>query len=183
MQPGKIRVTKLQVVLGAPATGAVFTASGTERRVTVKLLVSQQNIAKKGAKVRVTLPGGKTTTGHISSVGTVATAGSTNAQSQTGQGTENATFPVSITLDKPGSAGNLEGAPVTVGFTSTEHKNVLGVPINALLGSAEGNYSVNVVDSAGAVHSVQVKLGVFDGDNVEVTGNLTPGMKVQVPRT
>ena len=25
--------------------------------------------------------------------------------------------------------------------------------------------------------------GVFDGDNVEVTGNLTPGMKVQVPRS
>ncbi|MDX6433959.1 MAG: hypothetical protein QOE54_6325 [Streptosporangiaceae bacterium] len=183
MQPGEIRVTKLQVVPGAPATGTVLTASGTERRVTVKLPVSQHDIAKKGAKVRVTLPGGKTTTGHISSVGTVATAGSTNAQSQTGQGTENATIPVYITLEKPDSAGNLEGAPATVGFTSTEHKNVLGVPINALLASAEGNYSVNVVDSAGAVHSVQVKLGVFDGDNVEVTGDLTPGMKVQVPRS
>jgi multidrug efflux pump subunit AcrA (membrane-fusion protein) len=133
--------------------------------------------------MQVTLPGGKTTTGHISSVGTVATAGSANAQSQTGQGTENATIPIYITLDKPGSAGNLEGAPVTVGFSSAEHKNVLGVPINALLASAEGNYSVNVVNSAGAVQSVQVKLGVFDGDNVEVTGDLTPGMKVQVPRS
>jgi multidrug efflux pump subunit AcrA (membrane-fusion protein) len=30
---------------------------------------------------------------------------------------------------------------------------------------------------------VSVKLGIFEGDNVEVTGNLTPGMKVQVPES
>src|SRR5437868_8504227 len=122
IQPGAIRVTKLQVILGGRAGGSLYTASSNKRQVTVNLPVSQQTIARKGAKARITLPGGKTTTGRISSVGSVATAGSTNAQSQTGQGTENATIPVYVTLDKPGSAGSLDGAPATGGFASTEHK-------------------------------------------------------------
>jgi len=182
MQPGPIRVTKVQVILGGPANGTVFTASGTQREVTVDLAVNEaQGVARKGAKVRVTLPGGKKATGVITDVGTVATAGTTNSSSQTGQGTETATITVTATLDKSSSAGLLDGAPATVGFASTEHKNVLAVPINALLASADGEYSVNVVDATGAVRSVPVKIGIFDGDNVEVTGNLTPQMKVQVP--
>lgn len=183
MLPGPIRVTSLTAVPGGPASGTVLTASGTTRQVTVKLPVSLQEIAKKGAEVRIELPGGKSTTGHVSSVGTVATAEETNAQSQTGEGTESATITVSITLDKSSDAGTLDGAPVTVGFTSVEHEDVLSVPVNALLAAADGSYSVNVVDDAGRVTSVPVKLGIFDGDNVEVTGKLTEGAKVQVPRS
>ncbi|GAA4231050.1 peptidoglycan-binding protein [Actinomadura meridiana] len=183
VQPGAIRVTKLSVVLGAPAGGSVLTASSIRRVVTVNLPVSRQEVAVRGAKVRVTLPGGKTTTGRITTIGTTATAGTTNAQSQTGQGTENATIPVTITLDKAGGAADFDGAPATVGFTSTEHKNVLAVPINALMASAEGAYSVTVVDASGTVHSVPVKLGIYDGDRVEVSGDLQPGMKVQVPKS
>ena len=181
MLPGPIRVTDVTAVPSGPAAGTILTASGTTRQVTVKLPVSSQEIAKKGAGVQISLPGGKSTTGHISSVGTVATADKTNAQAQTGQSTESATITVMIDLDKPRDAGTLDGAPVTVGFTSTEHKNVLSVPVNALLASADGTYSVNVVDSAGKVTSVPVELGVFDGDNVEVKGNLTEGARVQVP--
>ncbi|MFI0371284.1 peptidoglycan-binding protein [Actinomadura sp. 1N219] len=183
VQPGGIRVTKVEAILGAPASGTVLTASGTERRISVKLPVSTQGVAREGAKVRVSLPGGKTTTGHISSVGTVATAGTTGAQAQTGEGTQNATVPVQITLDDPKAVGKLDGAPATVGFTGTEHKSVLAVPVNALLASADGSYSVNAVDASGNVRSVPVKLGIFDGDKVEVSGALTPGTKVQVPRT
>jgi len=182
MQRGAIRVTKVEAILGGPAGGVVLTASGTERRIAVDLPVSAQDLVREDARVRITLPGGRTTTGRISAVGTVATAGSTNAQSQTGEGTRNATIPVYVSLDRP-TAGNLDGAPATVGFTSVQHKNVLALPINALLAAADGSYEVNVVDASGNVRPVPVKLGIFDGDNVEVSGNLTPGMKVQVPRS
>jgi hypothetical protein len=161
----------------------VLTASGTTRLVTVKLPVSSQEIAKQGAGVRIELPGGRSTTGHVASVGTVATAEKTDAQSQTGESTESATITVSIALDKPADAGALDGAPVTVGFTSLEHKDVLSVPVDALLAAADGTYSVNVVDDAGKVTSVPVRLGVFDGDDVEVTGDLAASAKVQVPRS
>jgi peptidoglycan hydrolase-like protein with peptidoglycan-binding domain len=181
--PGPIRVTDLAAVPSGPSGGTVLTASGTSRQVTVKLPVASQAIAKKGAQVRIELPGGKATTGHVSTVGTVAVAEKTNAQAQTGEGTESATITVSITLDKSAEAGTLDGAPVTVGFTSTEHKDVLSVPVNALLAAADGSYLVNVVNATGQVSSVPVKLGIFDGDNVEVTGNLAEGAKVQVPRS
>ncbi|WP_344594268.1 efflux RND transporter periplasmic adaptor subunit [Actinomadura vinacea] len=183
MQPSAIRVTKVEAITGAAAGGTVLTASGTKRRISVKLPVSEQNLARKGAEVRVTLPGGKTATGRISSVGSVATAGSANSQSQTGDGTQNATIPVHIALDGTNGAGILDGGPATVGFTSTEHKDVLAVPINALLAAADGSYKVNVVDAAGNVRPVPVKLGIFDGDAVEVGGDLDAGMKVQVPRS
>ncbi|GGJ69349.1 efflux RND transporter periplasmic adaptor subunit [Streptomyces brasiliensis] len=182
VQKDAIRVTEVKALPGAPAKGNLFTVSSTERWITVDVPVSDQDIAKKGAKVRVTLPGKKTTQGHIVSVGRVATAGSSNSQSQTGQGTQDATIPVYIELDKQSSAGNLDQAPVTVGFTSTEHKGVLAVPINSLLAAGSG-YRVKVVSPQGKVRSVRVELGIFDGNNVEVKGDLREGMKVQVPRS
>ncbi|WP_323373655.1 efflux RND transporter periplasmic adaptor subunit [Plantactinospora alkalitolerans] len=181
LMPGPIRVTSVTAVPGGPAAGTVLTASGTTRQVTVKMPVSSQEIAKKGAKVQIELPGGKSTAGHVSSVGTVATADKTNAQSQTGESTESATITVTVTLDESADAGTLDGAPVTVEFTSVEHRDVLAVPVNALLAAADGSYSVNVVDDSGTITSVPVELGVFDGDDVEVTGDLTEGAKVQVP--
>ncbi|MCX4831815.1 MULTISPECIES: peptidoglycan-binding protein [unclassified Streptomyces] len=182
VQKDAIRVTEVKALPGAPAKGNLFTASSTERWITVDVPVSDQDIAKKGAKVRVTLPGKKTTQGHIVSVGKVATAGSSNSQSQTGQGTQDATIPVYVELDKQNSAGNLDRAPATVGFTSTEHKGVLAVPINSLLAAGSG-YRVKVVSPRGKVRSVRVELGIFDGNNVEVKGDLREGMKVQVPRS
>ena len=179
--PGPIRVTALSTVPGGPAAGTVLTASGTRRLVTVNLPVASQTIAKQGAAVRIELPGGKSTTGHIASVGTVAVAPKTNSQAQTGESTETATLPVSIVLDRVADAGRLDGAPVIVDFTSDEHRGVLSVPVEALLASADGSYSVDVVDDAGRVTPVPVELGIFDGDEVEVTGMLTEGQKVQVP--
>jgi hypothetical protein len=179
--PGPIRVTALGAVPGGPAAGTVLTASGTGRLVTVNLPVTSQSIAKQGAAVRIELPGGKSTAGHIAAVGTVAVAPKTNSPSQTGESTEAATLPVSITLDRAADAGRLDGAPVTVDFTSDEHRGVLAVPVEALLASADGSYSVDVVDDAGGVTPVAVELGIFDGDDLEVTGNLTEGEKVRVP--
>jgi multidrug efflux pump subunit AcrA (membrane-fusion protein) len=40
---------------------------------------------------------------------------------------------------------------------------------------------VNVVDDAGNVTPVRVELGVFDGDDAEIKGDLTEGTRVQVP--
>lgn len=181
VQPAAIRVTKVEAVLSGPAGGALFTASDTRKVVTVNVPVNEaQGVAREGASVRVELPAGKKVTGKIASVGTVATS-SSGTEAQTGQGTETATVPVTITLDAKSSEGTLDGAPVTVGFSSSEHKNVLSVPINALLATTDKTYSVRVVDAAGTVRSVPVQLGIFDGDNVEVTGDLSAGMKVQVP--
>lgn len=59
---------------------------------------------------------------------------------------------------------------------------MLTVPINALLAAGSG-YRVIVVSAQGETRSVRVELGIFDGDDVEVKGDLREGMKVQVPRS
>jgi peptidoglycan hydrolase-like protein with peptidoglycan-binding domain len=185
MQPGAIRIKKVNGTLGAPAGGRVLTATGASRQITVHLPVTQQELAVSGEKVGVDLPGGRSATGHISSVGTVARAGddASDGQPQTGQDTQTATIPVDVTLDHASAAGRLDGAPVTVGFTSGTHRGVLAVPVQALLAAADGTYTVEVVSGAGR-RQVPVSLGIFADGKVEVAGTgLAAGMKVEVPRT
>lgn len=180
LEPGSIRVTNVTATLGAAAHGNALTASDTTHQVSVNLPVTQEEIANEGAKVDVQLPGGRSTTGRISTVGTVATSGSTG---QTGQGTQTATVPVTIELDNHQDAGRFDGAPVTVTFYSATHKGVLAVPVNALLVQPDGGYAVDVVES-GTVRAVTVQLGLFAGGKVEVSGNgLDAGMLVEVPKS
>ncbi|WP_285570811.1 peptidoglycan-binding protein [Actinoallomurus iriomotensis] len=183
MLPSAIRVKKVDATLGGTAGGHVLDATGTTRQVTVALPVGRQELAHRGAEVTVELPGGRSATGHISSVGTVATAASSDNSSQTGQDTQNATISVFITLDHASAAGRLDGAPVTVGFASGIRKNVLAVPVQALLASPSGQYLVEVVTATGR-RTVPVSLGVFADGLVEVSGpGLAAGMKVEVPRS
>jgi len=182
VEPGDLRVSALRTALGGTARGEVLTATGTTRQVTVNLPVTQQELAKVGDQVRVRLPGGTTTTGKITELGTTASAGSENGgQAQTGEGTETATIPVYITLTDPSAAGRLDGAPVTVGFTSATRKNVLAVPVTALLAEADGSYAVEVVDGE-RTRRVPVEVGSFADSLVEVSGpGLEAGMRVEVP--
>ena len=185
--PDTLRISAVSGVLGAAAQGPVLTATDTVRRVTVNLPATRQELAKVGGRVRIQLPGRKSTTGRISSIGTLATAGGgdggAGGAAPTGQGTQTATIPVQITLDHPNAAGRLDGAPVTVGFTSATRKGVLAVPVNALLAAADGTYAVEVV-SGTRRRTVPVRLGLFADGKVEVTGTgLTAGTRVEVPRS
>jgi len=184
LEPGGIRVSAVKASLGDAPRGALLTANDGVRQVTVDMPVGQQELAKVGNSVRVKLPGGVTTTGKVTSIGTTASAGSGSdgGKAQTGQGTETATVPVYVTLDKPGTAGKLDGAPVTVGFTSATRKGVLSVPVSALLAKADGSYAVAAVDG-GRHWTIPVKLGVFADSQVEVSGKgLAAGMRVEVPK-
>ena len=184
LKPGGIRVSEVEADLGDTARGPLLQANDGVRQVTVAMPVADQDLAKIGGKVRVKLPGGVTTTGKITSIGTTATAGSDSSgnKAQTGQAAETATVPVYITLDKPRVAGKLDGAPVTVGFTSATRKGVLTVPVSALLANSDGTYAVAAVDG-GRHWTIPVKLGVFADSQVEVSGSgLAPGMKVEVPK-
>ncbi|WP_406293161.1 peptidoglycan-binding protein [Embleya sp. NBC_00888] len=180
--PDSVRVGEVTAVLGAGSQGPLFKASGTGRRVTVNLPVNKQTLANKDAKVQVTLPGGRTATGTVTRVGTVAKEGE---QSQGGapQGQDKATIPVDIALDQPKDAGTLDGAPVTVGFTGKERKGVLTVPVNALLALAEGGYGIEALEPDGGTRLLKVELGMFANGRVEVTGDgVTEGLKVGVPK-
>ena len=70
---------------------------------------------------------------------------------------------------------------VDVGFTASERKDVLTVPVAALLALAEGGYGVRS-STAATTRIVAVETGLFADGRVEVTGDgLAEGMTVGVP--
>ena len=174
-KPEALRVSQVTGSLGGSASGPVLAATSDRHVVTISLDVSQQGEVGAGDKVTVTLPDGKTTPGVVSSVGKVATT------SQAG-GNTTTTIPVQVTLTDPRAAGTLDQAPVTVNITTDSVRNVLVVPVTALLAQSSGGYVVEVVGPASTRRYVPVTPGVFDdsSDRVQVTGALTPGQRVVV---
>ena len=176
-EPEALRVSQVTGSLGGPASGPVLTATSDRHVVTIPLDASGQSEVKAGDPVSITLPDGTTTPGLVSSVGTVATT-----TSGPGQGPA-ATIPVQVTLTDPGAAGTLDQAPVTVNITTATAKNVLVVPVGALLAQSSGGYVVEVAGPGNTRRWVPVTPGIFnDADGlVQVTGALVPGQRVVVP--
>jgi hypothetical protein len=178
--PTAARVTALQASLGAPATGPVLHASSTARTVSVALEADLQSEVKGGDKVTITLPDGRTTSGRVTAVGTVATASSNNS----GGSDSGPTVPVTIRPTDATATGSWDQAPVEVAITDQTVPNVLAVPVFALLAQSGGGYAVEVANPDGTHHLVPVSPGLFDDATglVQVTGaGLAAGQHVVVP--
>jgi hypothetical protein len=175
-EPQAIRVTQVTGSYGGPASGPVLEATSDEHAVTIPLDASQQSEVKAGDAVSVTLPDGTSTPGVVSAVSTVAT-------STSGQDGPITTIPVTVTLTDPWAAGSLDQAPVTVYITTAAARDVLAVPVTALLARSTGGYVVEVAGPGSTRRYVPVTVGpVFDDNSglVQVTGALTPGQRVVV---
>jgi multidrug efflux pump subunit AcrA (membrane-fusion protein) len=177
-EPAALRVATVTGSLGGPASGPVLTATSDRHVVKIPLDASQQSEVKAGDTVSITLPDGTTTPGVVSSVGTVATTSGPGGNPAT-------TIPVQVTLTDPGAAGTLDQAPVTVNLTTASVKNVLAVPVGALLARSPGGYVVEVAGRGNTRRYVPVRPGIFDDTSglVQVTGALAPGQRVVVPAT
>jgi HlyD family secretion protein len=183
--PGPLRVTTVGVPLGAPAATGATVLSGTSGipAVTVSLTVGGPAV-RRGDPVLVTMPDGTTTVrGTVASVGRVATvqnAGS-GAAGPGAAGTPSAAVPVTISIGAFRIPAGLDQAPVQVAITQQRDRNVLAVPVTALLALPGGGYAVRV---SGPGHQlIPVTTGVFDDATglVEVSGQgLTAGLTVEV---
>jgi hypothetical protein len=174
-EPEALRVSQVTGSLGGPASGTVLTATSNRHVVTISLSTSQESEVTVGDSVTVTLPDGASTSGRISSMGTVASGTA-----------ENATIPVTVTLAHPAAAGTLDQAPVTVNITTASSPGpVLTVPVAALLAQSPSGYVVEVVGPGNTRRYLPVRPGIFDDADglVQVTGALTPGQSVVVPAT
>jgi len=185
--PGPLRVTAVTPALGSPPQpgAGVLTATSPAPVVLAMVPVSQEYLVRAGDDVTVTLPDGVTTTpGIVTSVSPVASAGSGSSASPGGQapaGGGQATVPVTVRLVRPAEAGHLDQAPVTVSIVSARARDVLAVPVSALVALAGGGYAVEVVHGS-ARHLVAVQTGLFSQTLVQVSGpGLTAGQRVEVP--
>jgi len=179
--PTAIRVAAHSVRIGAAAQGQLFTYTADTRVVTVNAPARNASWAVTGTQVTVELPGGSRVAGVVSFVGTEATAPSSPGENAPGNGTQNATVPVTVSIADQAALGPLERAPVEVRHTAQEHSDVLTVPVVALLAPIEGGYALEIVDGTNA-RIVPVETGLFADGRVEVRGaGIAAGMTVRVP--
>jgi multidrug efflux system membrane fusion protein len=176
--PGSIRVDSVTAGVDQSTGGGaeVLRYTGAGRVVIVDLDVSQQRLARPGAGVQVTMPGGEHVAGRVDRVRTVV-------EQPTAANTQPVTrIEATVSLRDPAAAAGLEAAVVTVSFTAAERANVLAVPVAALVALAEGGYGLEVVDSR-ASRYLPVTTGLFAGGLVEVSGDgLHEGLTVGMPR-
>jgi peptidoglycan hydrolase-like protein with peptidoglycan-binding domain len=180
--PGPLRVTAADARAGARVRPGAQIEHGTSstRTVEAQLDPALAPHVVKGDKVLVTMPDGRTVRGRITSVSPVAV---NDQPEQEQQGPPQPMVPITISLGKAGGAA-LDQAQVQISITSELHRDVLAVPILALLARPGGAYEV-VVDAGGGVRRhVPVQPGLFDetAGIVEVSGSgLAEGQRVEVP--
>lgn len=159
---------------------AIMTTTSTKRVVKVALDTTKSSLAVVGARVSVDLPSGDTVHGRISSVGKVATStSSSNSGGGGGGGSSDSGATISVTIHLSAIHTSLDQAPVTVGFEQSRRKNVLAIPVTALLAQPGGAYAVEVVAADGSHRIVPVQTGLYTSGYVEIEGDgLQPGMRV-----
>ncbi len=176
--PGAVRVEAVSAALGQTLTvgQAVLELTGTTRVVTLSLDVADQRLAKKGSAVTVELPDGTRLKGQVVAVTTqIEPAENPDDEDKT-------TLAVTVSLTDAAAGKDLDVATVEVEFTAAQHRDVLTVPVAALVALASGGYGVEVVDGSGSDY-VAVTTGLFADGRVEISGDgIAEGAKVGVPR-
>jgi hypothetical protein len=174
--PGPLRITKVTATLGTSAGSGspVAQATSTRRQVLVKLDAAEQSSVKARDRVTITLPNNQTTSGVVTSVGTVASSSASRT-----------TIPVDIRPLNARVTGSLDQAPVQVQITTASVRNALVVPVDALLALAGGGYAVETVVAHRVHRLVAVTPGLFDDADglVQVSGSLSAGERLVVPAT
>jgi multidrug efflux pump subunit AcrA (membrane-fusion protein) len=176
---GPMRVSEHSASLGSHVSGNALLGGTTPTPVvTVALDAEDRNSIHENLAVEIELPDGSTTTGRVSSIGRVAHEGESSIPGESAS----ATIDVTIKLDNPQDAADLDQAPVTVDVVTSSRPDVLTVPVSSLLALLEGGYAVEVVDAGGGHSYVTVELGRFQDGWVEITsGALQEGQEVVIP--
>lgn len=183
VQPAAVRIGSLSAGLGDQAGngGPVLSVTDTVPSVTVTLDPADRRMAEVGAAVEVTLPDG---TGAAGKVTDASTKVSEESGDGGGEGEATTTLEVvAVLTEKKGrqAAAAYDAAAVDVTFTAGERKDVLTVPVAALVALAEGGFGVEVVDGS-ATEYVPVETGLFSGGRVEISGEgISEGTVVGVP--
>ncbi|MDJ0466217.1 peptidoglycan-binding protein [Streptomyces sp. H27-C3] len=181
--PGSLRVQKAEATVGdrlAPGK-PVFSATGAGRVVTFDMKVAESGQHKTGDKVTIKLPDGTEASGKISSIGKSAEESTPDGQGG-GGGDKTPKVKVTVEFDRPDRIKVIDQAPVTVSLSGESRKNVLSVPVEALIALPGRGFGVQVVEN-GKVREVLVELGLFANGRVEVSGGgIAEGEKVGVPK-
>lgn len=162
-----------------PPSTPVLRTSSTRRVVSVELDADQQLIARRGQRVGVVLPGGAEVPGEVRGLAAVEPSGGEGGAGEGAEPGVEATIAVTGAHRIPA----LDGATVNVRFTQRVRRDVLSVPLTALVAIGGERFAVYVRDPAGGRRQVVVTPGLGADGYVEVAGKgLRAGMTVETGR-
>lgn len=157
--PGPVRLRPNAADLGQ----AVSDTSVSQQRLTQIVTVASEgdltDWARKGVRVRVILP-----TQHEAAGRVVAIAGGSGSPT--------------ISIRLVGRHSAVGPGQVEVTYVSAARRHVLTVPVVALVALAEGGYGVELESGK----FVGVTPGLYSGGRVEVSGAITAGTRIRVPK-
>ncbi|GAA5612215.1 hypothetical protein Spla01_03373 [Streptomyces platensis] len=179
-QRGPVRVVSADAALadGIGPDKTVLKVASTKPVVRASLDEADRALAAKDTKVEISLPSGGTRRGKVS--GTVVPESAGDAEGgAVGGSSKDSGVEVEITLDGGGELKEKDRqGTLSVKFVSESRKDVLTVPVEALVALREGGYGLDLVDG-GKKRTVQVEAGLSADGRIEVSGSgLREGMKV-----
>ncbi|WP_205315269.1 peptidoglycan-binding protein [Nonomuraea lactucae] len=171
---GAVRVGKLDAQLGDEASAELLTLTATKKTVTVPVDVLDIGSIRKGQRVSVALPGRSTTPGRVTAISTIIQGTGDDRDGAAGNPSQQ--LDVTVSLKNAKAVRGVDAANVKVRFAAKTRKDVLVVPVGALLALSEGGYGVRVPGG----RLVAVETGMFAKGLVEVSGEgIAEGTKVE----
>jgi hypothetical protein len=161
-----------------PTATAILQTSSTRLVVTVDLAAGSESEAVVGRRVSVEMPAGNFVTGTIASVSRIAQSSSSSSGSSaaSNSGSSSSTVPVTIRL-KGHVAVGLDQAAVSVAFVRSRARDVLSVPVTALVATSGQTYALQ--EAAAPHRLIPVRTGLFAAGDVQVSGaGVVPGLQV-----
>jgi peptidoglycan hydrolase-like protein with peptidoglycan-binding domain len=168
--PEPLRVGAIDVSVGQPVTAgmSMYRATTFDQEVLIELDPDDLDLVSEGAEVSVTLPDGREVAGLIEDVGRVVRSVGPDPDAE-------GVIEVIVALGE--TVLDIDQAPVDVDIETDRAAGVLAVPVRALISLSDGGYAVEVDGRL-----IGVETGDFAGGLVEVTGALSEGDLVVVPR-
>jgi peptidoglycan hydrolase-like protein with peptidoglycan-binding domain len=167
---GDTRVGALLAEEGQAVTAGspVFEATELVQRVSIELDPDDITLVEVGGAADVVLPDGRRHEGTVTEVGRVVRPSGPEPD---------APGVIEVVVSLPETVVDLDQAPVDVEVESERARDVLAVPVRALIALSDGGYAVDTGEAL-----VGVEVGDFAGGLVEVSGAVEEGDEVVVPR-
>ena len=169
-----IRVGAVNVELGQSVSPQVNILSVTEsdQRITLDLDAEDLGLLSVNTDVDIELPDGTVVAGRVDDVAAVAT------RQITQQGTEgDPTIEITIVFADGAPSEVFDAAPVDITVTESVSADVLTVPVPALIALSGGGHAVELIVDGGT-QLIEVELGDFVDDLVEISGDVHEGDRV-----
>ncbi|MFF0087011.1 peptidoglycan-binding protein [Streptomyces canus] len=170
--PGPARASTVKAQVGDPVAGDILGYVSPKKVITVPVNAQQVSAIRPGDSVTLMLPG-REATGMVSGVGRIAQDDS----AQPGSDDDSSKIDVTILPKRASDVANLDEADLPVEFVSEIHKDVLTVPISALVALSGGGFAVQRPSG----ELLRVRTGMFATGLVEISGkNLKEGLDVVI---